>query len=76
MANIEVPSDDEVVEVLAQLSAEYGERVTARRLCEALIANNHPLRQSQLAIQRAAERGRLDVHADWTLSIAQEAIAA
>lgn len=72
MAMIEVPSDDQVVAALREL----GEHVTARRLCAALIDAGHPVRQSQLAIQRASERGRIHVHSDWTLSVAREAVAA
>ena len=69
---IEIPSDEQVVAVLAQL----GERVTARALCMELINAGHPVRQSQVAIQRAAERGRILVNDDWTLSPIVEAIAA
>lgn len=70
---IEIPSDDEVVAVLQRL----GDRVTARALCVELIADGHPVRQSQLAIQRAAERGRIQVNDDWTLSaMVVEAMAA
>jgi len=69
---IEIPSDDEVVAVLRRL----GDHVTARDLCIALINDGHPVQQSQLAIQRAAERGRIEVHSDWTLSAVNEALAA
>lgn len=69
---IEIPSDDEVVEVLAEL----GSQTPARTLCLALVERQHPLRESQIAIQRAAERGRILVNADWTLSPLPEAIAA
>lgn len=69
---IEIPSDDQVVAALTAL----GSRVTARVLCAALIAEGHPVRQSQIAIQRAAERGRILVNDDWTLSLAHEAVAA
>ena len=72
MAMIEVPSDEQVVKVLQAL----GEHVTARLLCAALIQAGYPVRQSQLAIQRASERGRIHVHSDWTLSVAREAVAA
>lgn len=71
MAN-EIPSDDQVVEMLSGL----GQQATARALCAALIAAGHPVRQSQIAIQRAAERGRILVNDDWTLSVAREAVAA
>lgn len=69
---IEIPSDDQVVAILAGL----GLRVTARDLCRALIDAGHPSRQSQVAIQRAAERGRILVNDDWTLSPLPEAVAA
>lgn len=69
---VEIPSDDEVVEVLGELKSP----VTARALCLALVERNHPLRESQIAIQRAAERGRIFVNEDWTLSLIPEAIAA
>jgi hypothetical protein len=61
---IEVPSDDEVVAVLEAL----GERVTARALCMKLIEAGHPVRESQIAIQRAAERGRIQVNDDLSMS--------
>lgn len=61
---IEVPSDDEVVAVLERL----GNEVTARALCVELIAAGHPVRESQIAIQRAAERGRIQVNDDLSLS--------
>lgn len=69
---IEVPSDEEVVATLQRL----GHRVTARALCMELVFAGHPVRQSQLAIQRAAERGRIEVNADWTLSPVVESMAA
>jgi hypothetical protein len=68
----EIPSDAEVVAVLREL----GGRQTARKLCDKLVANGHPRRDSQLAIQRASERGRLVVESDWTLSVAEEVVAA
>jgi len=68
---IEIPSDDQVVAALEGL----GDGVTARVLCKALIDQGHPVQQSQIAIQRAAERGRILVNDDWTLSIPQEAEA-
>ena len=69
---IEIPSDEDVVAVLATL----GDRVTARALCAALVAKGSPLRQSQVAIQRASERRRIQVNEDWTLSVAHESVAA
>jgi len=61
----EIPSDDEVVAMLNQL----GGHADALKLCRALMEAGHPKLQSQLAIQRAAERRRLVVNADWTLSL-------
>ncbi|HEX9931742.1 MAG TPA: hypothetical protein VGB08_02755 [Allosphingosinicella sp.] len=72
MANIEIPSDQAVVDALAEL----GGRATAVRLCHALVVAGHPIRQSQLAIQRAAERGRIEINSDWSLSVAKEVLAA
>lgn len=68
MSSNEIPSDDEVVAALAAL----GERVSARALCEKLVADGHPLRKTQLAIQRAAERDLIFIHPDWTLSVFRE----
>ena len=72
MRYLEIPSDDEVVAKLRKL----GGKATALDLCNALVAAHHPRRESQLAIQRASERRRIIVEADWTLSLANEAIAA
>jgi hypothetical protein len=73
MANVhEVPSDNEVVQTLTAL----GGHADAVQLCRALMDAGHPRLQSQLAIQRAAERRRLLVNRDWTLSVPQEALAA
>lgn len=66
----EVPSDDEVVATLRGLNGH----ADAMALCRALMDQGHPQLESQLAIQRAAERGRLVVNRDWTLSL--EAMAA
>lgn len=68
MAHIEVPSDEEVIAVLDHL----GGRTTALKLCEALMQREHPRLQSQLAIQRTAERGKIHIWSDWTLSLAEE----
>jgi hypothetical protein len=72
MPNYEVPNDDQVVAALKAL----GERVTAVQLCNRLVGEGHSIRESQLAIQRAADRGRLEINRDWTLSVAREAVAA
>lgn len=71
MSYREIPSDSEVVSALEAL----GGRATAVALCN-LLAKDHPRRDSQLAIQRAAERGRLQWEHDWTLTISKEAVAA
>jgi len=68
----EVPSDDQVV---ATLEAIGGRQVDAVTLCRALMERGHPQLESQLAIQRAAERRRILVNRDWTLSL-KEAMAA
>lgn len=68
----EIPSDDAVVEALAGL----GGQATALALCDALVAADYPRRDSQLAIQRAAERGRIEVQTDWTLRQVVEEVAA
>jgi hypothetical protein len=65
MPYTEIPSDEEVVAALRAL----GGHASARSLCDKLVAEGHPRRDSQLAIQRAAERGRLTVAKDWTLSL-------
>lgn len=72
MAYTEIPSDDQVVEALRKLSGH----ATAVALCKALEDAGHPRRDSQLAIQRAAERGRLVLQPDWSVRVAQEAVAA
>jgi len=69
---VEIPSDDEVVAALTEL----GGHTDALTLCEALVRKGHPEGKAQLAIQRAAERGRLDVDQDWTLRVPLEAVAA
>ena len=69
----EVPSDDEVIAILRAL----GGQSDALTLCKELMQNGHPELQSQLAIQRTAERGKLIVERDWTLSLQPDhAIAA
>jgi hypothetical protein len=72
MPDLEVPNDDEVVAALAAL----GGTAAAVELCKALVIAGNSVLQSQLAIQRAADRGRLRINRDWTLSVAPEAIAA
>jgi hypothetical protein len=61
----EVPSDDEVVATLTEL----GGHASALDLCRALVSKGHLKLRSQLAIQRAAERRRMVVNADWSLSL-------
>jgi hypothetical protein len=70
MANIEVPSDEEVIEVLGGFNGH----ATALQLCEALMQRQHPRLQSQLAIQRTAERGKIYIWSDWSLSLEQEKV--
>ena len=72
MRYTEIPSDDTVVSALEEIGAS----ATASALCEQLVRNGHPRRDSQLAIQRAAERGRISVGSDWMLSVVDKVIAA
>ena len=69
----EVPSDEQVLAALQEL----GGNADALALCRQLMSEGHPELQSQLAIQRTAERGKLIVQRDWTLSLVpQQAEAA
>lgn len=68
----EIPSDDQVVAALALL----GGQSTAQKLCDALVEAGHPRRDSQLAIQRSSERGRITVQPDWTLRLDAQEVAA
>ena len=72
MPELEVPSDNDVVAALEAL----GGSAAAVELCRQLVIAGNSVLQSQLAIQRAADRGRLRINQDWTLSVAAEAIAA
>ena len=72
MAYAEIPSDNQVVAALNAL----GGTATARALCEKLVDEGHPRRDSQLAIQRTVERGRITVDSDWTLRTVNQAVAA
>lgn len=72
MPYVEIPSDDAVVSALEKI----GGCATALALCDELVRTKHPRRDSQLAIQRAAERGRISVGSDWKLSVVKKAIAA
>lgn len=72
MPDLEVPSDDAVVAALLELDGT----AAAVDLCKALVRAGHSDLQSQLAIQRATDRGRLRINRDWTLSAAAEAVAA
>lgn len=69
MTYVEIPSDDQVVEALAQLAG----RATARALCEKLVVLGYPRPDSQIAIQRAIERDRVLLEANWMLSIPENA---
>jgi hypothetical protein len=69
----EVPSDDQVLDALRELEG----RADALALCRKLMSDGHPELQSQLAIQRTAERGKILVDNDWTLTLPQnEAVPA
>jgi len=70
--HIEVPSDDQVIDALEQI----GGHADALALCKALMADGHSPLESQLAIQRTAERGKILVEDDWTLRIPAEVMAA
>lgn len=66
---IEIPSDEVVLAMLVRM----GDRVTARDLCEHLVEAGHSRGQSQIAIQRAAERGKIAINGDLSLSpVAQD----
>lgn len=65
MAYAEIPSDEQVVAVLVEL----GGSATALALCNALVTKGYPRPDSQLAIQRTAERGRIKIGTDWTLTL-------
>ena len=49
MTYMEIPSDDQVVAALEKLAGH----ASASKLCNQLVADGHPRRESQLAIQRA-----------------------
>ena len=68
MAHLEIPSDDQVVEALERLNGH----ATAIELRDTLMADNHSKSRCELAIQRAADRGRIHILRDWTLSLQPE----
>lgn len=68
----DIPSDEVVVQALVDL----GGRPTAAELCNQLVRTGHSRRGSQLAIQRASERGHISVGPDWRLSVVIQAVAA
>jgi hypothetical protein len=70
--NHEVPSDDQVVAALQTI----GGRADASSLLDHLVDEGHPRRQTQLAIQRAADRGRIQLERDWSYTVAKELVAA
>lgn len=72
MPYVEIPSDEQVVAALRAL----GGHAVARVLCEKLVVDGHPRRDSQLAIQRAVERGRVSLGTDWVLSSVDQVVAA
>jgi hypothetical protein len=65
----EIPTDDTVVAALSVL--EKKGKVTALQLCEELVKKKYPRRDCQLAIQRTAERGRIIIEHDWSLTVAK-----
>lgn len=67
----EIPSDEEVVAALQLI----GVGATADVLCNEL-AKAHPVRDCQLAIQRAVERGKIAVSKDWRLTVTGREMAA
>lgn len=72
METVEIPSDQDVIDALT----ECGGKATAVRLCEYLVSKKHPKKDSQLAIQRATERGKIRIMPDWSLEISREVEAA
>jgi hypothetical protein len=68
MSNLEIPSDDEVVAVLTGL----GGGATAIDLRDNLVASGHSKSRCELAIQRAADRGRIFIWRDWTVHLDEE----
>lgn len=70
----EIPADEVVVAMLAKL----GDRISARVLCDELVKAGHPRGRSQIAIQRTAERGKIVINPDLSLSSvsADELVAA
>lgn len=70
----EKPSDEQVVACLNELGGE----ATAQALLDALLESDETFspRQTQLAIQRAYDRGLIALGQDWKLRIAQAAQAA
>ncbi len=69
MADMEIPTDDDVANALQKLNGH----ATAFDLCNKLVNDGHPRRESQLAIQRAVERHRLILQTDWSLRVAEVA---
>lgn len=68
----EIPTDEQVVKALKGLNGH----ATAVQLFRVLVAEGHPVLQTQLAIQRAADRGFIQINRDLSLSVAQECEAA
>ncbi|NYD88881.1 hypothetical protein [Sphingomonas melonis] len=60
----EIPTDDEVLAVLADLGA-----VSARDLVDALVKQQHPSRDAQRAIQRCLDRGKIELGRGMLLSV-------
>lgn len=68
MVNLEIPSDEQVVAALTEL----GGHATAVTLRDKLIGDGHNKSRCELAIQRAADRGKIFIWRDWTLSVIPE----
>lgn len=66
MSQHEIPSDSEVCAVLGKMSAP-----TARDLVAALIDSGYDSRDSQRAIQRCLDRGKIQLGSGLRLKIAQ-----
>lgn len=60
------------LDVAAALS-KLGGHTTARALCDELVLAGQSRRDSQLAIQRAIDRGEVVVESDWTLTASNAA---
>lgn len=64
----DIPTSSQVADALSQL----GGSATAYGLCQRLVEQGRPRRDSQLAIQRAAENSVIQFESDLTLSLCRE----